>query len=266
MKRVLIAGGLVLLAVPALANPRPLPFTYTSELLARGSAEIETFVDLLPLRAVSSSSGAQTWYLASQFQTEIEIGLSDHFELGLYLTYTPDPGSAYSRTAILTEGNGLKQRLRWSPAAPDELPVDINLYGEVSENHKAVEIEEKIILQKRFGMLRLVANLTLEEEIYYTSQRDIELEASLGATVPLSAAVHVGLEAWTHTEWPDPAPATRPYGVGPHVYVGPTALFSFGKVWWSTGAYVRVTDFDHRMQPEEPYGPIWVRTMVGYDL
>jgi hypothetical protein len=257
---------LALLATPALANPRPLPFSYTSELLAPGAAELETFVDLTPLRARSTSSGALTWYLASTFQTEIELGLTDHFELGLYFTFTPDPGDAYTNTAILTEGNGLKQRLRWSPAAPGELPVDINLYGEVTENHKAVELEEKIILQRRFGSLRLVANLTLEEEIYYTAQRDIELDGSLGATVEVTPAVHLGLEAWTHTEWPDTDPNPRPFGIGPHVYVGPTALFVLGKVWWSTGAYVRVTDFDHTMAAAEPFGAVWIRTMIGYDL
>jgi len=37
----------------ARANPRPLPFTYQSETLAKGTGEIEQFIDFNPVRAVN---------------------------------------------------------------------------------------------------------------------------------------------------------------------------------------------------------------------
>src|SRR5262249_21195131 len=158
-------------------------------------------------------SGETVWYLHSQFQVEIEYGLGKNFELGLYLTFTPSPGEGYSQTVTtFPEGNGMKQRIRWAAADPGELPVDLNLYGEIVENQRAIELEAKVILQRRFGAMRLVANLTGEYELYYDSRRDIEIEASAGATVELSPAFHLGVEAWSHTEYPtNPAPDVRPF-------------------------------------------------------
>ena len=46
-------------------------------------------VDLVPLRAVDQATGSGTSYLSSLFQTELEIGLADRLELGLYFTFAP---------------------------------------------------------------------------------------------------------------------------------------------------------------------------------
>src|SRR3954469_14277422 len=97
----------------ARANPRPLPFTYQSETLPAGAVEVEQFVDFLPLRATNAVSGERVWLLASQFQTEFEVGLTDRLELGLYVTYVPTFGAAYFETPQLPSGNGAKQRLRY---------------------------------------------------------------------------------------------------------------------------------------------------------
>jgi hypothetical protein len=53
-------------------------------------------------------------------------------------------------------------------------------------------------------------------------------------------------------------------------------MINFGKLWWSFGAYGRVTDTSHglaQMQEDlraglgnEVYGPVWFRSMIGYNL
>src|ERR1700690_3187179 len=76
----------------ASANPRPLPYTYIYETLSKGDAEAELYTDLAPIK-VDDSNGHLIWYLASQFQTEVEYGLTDRLELGLYVTAAIfDPG------------------------------------------------------------------------------------------------------------------------------------------------------------------------------
>src|ERR1700745_3946329 len=82
------------------ANPRPLPFTYTTDTLGPGQVEIEQFVDLVALRAISPATASRQWYLPSAFQPEIEIGLADRLELGLYLTFVPDPGEQLASKAL----------------------------------------------------------------------------------------------------------------------------------------------------------------------
>jgi hypothetical protein len=248
------------------ATPRPLPFTYTTETLAEGETEIEQYADVTPVKALSTSSGAPTWYGSTQFQTELEHGITDRLELGLYFVYVPPPGDRLTSTAATTEGTGIKQRLRYTLADPGEWPIDVGLYGEVVENDHELELEAKLLLQRRFGKLRVATNLWAEYEVYFVPQKDFVLNPTLGATYEISPMVHLGAEGWARVEFPDPAPHPRPYSVGPAVYVGPTLLMNFGRLWWATGLYGRASEVDHTMQPGEPYGPVWGRVVVGLEL
>ena len=265
---VVLVVGLAALASTASANPRALPFTYTSDTLPKGGVEIEQYVDLALLRAVSSISTGVAWYLPSAFQTEIEFGLTDRLELGLYMTFVPDPGEQFASKSVFPgTGNGLKQRLRYMFAEPGALPVDLGLYGELVENEREIEIEGKLLLQRRFDRLRVAANLSGEYELYFIGQREIVLNPSLGATYEVTPSLHVGVDSWLRGEYPqNPAPSKRTFGLGPQAYVGPAVMANFGKLWWSVGAYVRATEPSHHLQIGEPYGPIYVRSMIGYDL
>jgi hypothetical protein len=262
------AGALIAAqAEVARATPRPLPFTYGTETNPQGSSEVEQYVDVTPVRARSTSSGAPTWYLGSQFQAEYEYGITDRLELGLYVTWAPGPGDALTGAAQLTEGNGLKQRLRWVFAAPGAWPIDVGVYGEIVENDREIELEAKLLLRRRFGRLRVAANLVGEYELYYSGDaRDVVLAPTIGATYEISPSLHVGLEGWSRAEYPHPAPAKRAYGLGPHVYAGPALLLNFGRLWWSVGVYGRVTDASHTIQPGEPFGRLWARSIIGIDL
>jgi hypothetical protein len=263
-----LAGAVAAGAATAAGNPRPLPFTYTSDTLGPGQVEIEQFVDLALLRAISPSTTQRQWYLPSAFQTEIEIGLADRLELGLYLTFVPDPGEQFAGKALFPgAGNGLKQRLRYILADPGVWPVDVGVYGELVENEREIELEAKLLLQKRFGPLRVAANLSAEYELYFSDQREIVLDPSLGATYEITPSFHVGLDSWVRGEYPrHPPPLARTFGLGPAAYLGPAVMMNFGKLWWAVGAYARVTDTSHDLQPGEPYGPLYLRSMIGYDL
>ena len=265
MKYLLLVGAL---AAPAAANPRALPFTYTTDTLPAGKVELEQYVDLVALRALSPATSGAQWYAPSAFQTELEIGLCDRLELGLYMTFVPDPGEQFASKAVFPgTGNGIKQRIRYTFAAPGSWPVDVGVYGELTENEREVEVEAKVLLQHRFGKLRLAANVSGETEVYYSHQRELVLNPSLGATYEVSPSLHLGLDSWLRGEYPrNPPPAMRTFGLGPAAYVGPAMMINFGRVWWAVGGYVRVTNVSHDLQPGEPYGPIYVRSMIGYDL
>jgi hypothetical protein len=265
----------ILLAVvclsPALAsaNPRALPFTYTTDTLVDGQVEIEQYVDLAPRKAAAADS-QNAWFLPSAFLTEIEVGLAERLELGLYLTFVPTPSAEQFQNVgqFPGMGNGLKQRLRYVFADLGEWPIDVGVYGELTENEREVEFEGKLLLQRRFGDLRIAANLSSEYEYYFAShQREVVLDPSAGITYEASAKLHLGIDSWLRSEYPmHPKPMMRTFGLGPAAYVGPAVMYNFGKLWWAVGAYVRVTDFDHTLVAGEPYGPLYVRSMVGYNL
>jgi len=268
-----IALGLVALAAgltPARANPRALPFTYTTDTLPAGHAELEQFTDLVPLKAGGdlSTGKEDQWYLPMAFTQELEIGLTDRLELGLYLILVPGVADHYTGTARFPgAASGLAQRLRYILAEPGAWPVDVGLYGEVTENQDEVELEAKLLVQRRFDRLRLAVNLSAEYELYFSHQRELVVNPSLGVTYEVTPKLHLGVEGFARGEYPqNPRPATRTFGLGPQAYLGPAVMTSFGRVWWSVGAYVRITDVSHTLQPAEPYGPVYVRSMLGIDL
>jgi hypothetical protein len=267
------AGLLALLAAGAVssearANPRPLPFTYQAETLPKGAVEVEQFVDLVPVLAVSPSGMSghdQVWVLASQFQTEFEVGLTDRLELGLYVSFVPQPNDQYAtQIPSLPEGNGAKQRLRYHLADPETWPIDVSLYGEVTENEREVELEGKVILQRRVGRVRFITNLWAEHEFYLDHHREWVLNPTLGVTAELTPRYNLGAEGWWRAEYRVDRPAGTP-NLTPAAYVGPAFMANFGKMWWSTGAYVRVTDFTRTQQlaDNNPNGHFWFRTIVG---
>jgi hypothetical protein len=260
---VLVVGAV---SVEARANPRPLPFTYQAETLPKGAVEVEQFVDLVPVLAEPlGNNNPQVWLLASQFQTEFEVGLTDRLELGLYVTFVPQPNAGYAdRIPSLPEGNGIKQRLRYHLADPETWPIDVSLYGEVSENEREVELEGKIILQRRVGRVRFITNLWAEHEFYLDHHREWVLNPTLGVTAELSPRYNLGAEGWWRAEYRVDRPAGTS-NLTPAAYVGPAFMANFGKLWWSVGAYVRVTDFGRtqRLDDNNPYGPFWFRTIVG---
>lgn len=269
MKRWVVVIGLVMVPTVAGATPQPLPFTYVYETLPKGSLEVEQYADYTPLKL--AAPGGSVTYGASQFQTEFEYGITDRLELGLYVTFTPNAANNYNFTPILTEGNGIKERLRLRLAEEGEWPVDVGLYGELVENERELEVEGKIILQRRIGDLRVVANLWAEREYenFDTHQGDWVINPTLGLTYQVTPTFHPGIESWMRAEYPDSKPA-RTFNLGPQVYVGPTAMLDFGNFWWSTGVYFRVTDVGHVMSDGtdtngvvDSFGQVWIRMIIG---
>jgi hypothetical protein len=43
-------------------------------------------------------------------------------------------------------------------------------------------------------------------------------------------------------------------------------LFSFDKAWWAVGVYARLSGAGHDLEPGEPYGRVWLRSVIGFDL
>jgi hypothetical protein len=264
--RLALATLPLLWASAAGANPRPLPFTYQHEQIASGAVELEQYVDLTPSRARDAGSGEAKWYGLTQFATEFEYGITDRLELGLYVTLAPAAASGFADIPRNIDGNGMKQRLRFKLAETGEWPIDLSLYGELVENEREIEIEAKVILQRRLGLARIIANLSAEHEFYYDGAEDNVLNPSAGVTFELSPSIQPGIEWWMRAEYPEQEVSPRPFALGPHHYLGPTLLLQLGALWWTTGVYLRLSDRAHTLVIGEGFGSLWVRSVVGVEL
>lgn len=256
------------LASAAGANPHPLPYSYPYQTLPQGKIEVEQIADIVPMsvsREKADGTRDAVTALRYQLQTELELGISDRLELGLYFAFRQ--GATADTPALRFEG--MKQRLRYRFAEEGDLPVDIGVYLEVAEFYNEVELEQKLLLSRRFGYLTAVANLWVEQE-YYFQDREWKLiyNPTAGAVYEFSPNFMLGLEYWARGRFDD-APASTPgepagdSPSGARHYLGPTFLLQSGEAWWSTGVYARLDHFSESALADDPYGKVWIRTMVG---
>jgi hypothetical protein len=272
--RKLVAAAATLLAAfsaasPARANPKALPFTYGTQTNPQGQGEVETYVDMVPLRARSSTTGEVVKYLMPQLQTEFEWGISDRLELGLYVSFTPRLGDSFSSYPVSTEGNGVKGRIRYRFADEGDWPIDVGIYAEVVANDREFELEGKLLLQKRIKNLLVVSNLWLEHEFYWDGRREWVLNPTFGFQYQVHPTFFPGVEAWMRMEIPANAQADvqpKPFNFGPHVYVGPTMMVDWGRFFLTTGLYLRTTDFGRNTQAGDGFGAMWYRLIVGFQI
>jgi hypothetical protein len=248
----------------AQANPRPLPFTYPYETLTQDEMELEQYLDASPLRAAGETdeTGDTVTDLGFRLQTELEYGITDRLELGLYLVFANDPGGPLVF-------DGTKQRLRLRLAEQGDFPVDVALYGEVSEFHDELELEQKIILQKRFDTVRLAANLWFEQSFErYKGSPQFFFLPTFGVTDEVTKMFHVGVEYWAVGRLDKRGEQTEleAFNDDFHHYVGPTAMLMLGKLWWTVGAYYRLDSPSRSTEVGDIYGHAWVRTVVGLQL
>jgi hypothetical protein len=252
-------------------NPRPLPFSYPYETLPRGKFEIEQYVDMVPMRVarenpVGTEEGV--FGVRSVLQTELEYGITDRLEFGWYFVVRQ---GASANTPFL-RFQGVKQRLRLRLAEEGEWPVNVGLYLELAEFHNEFELEEKILLSRRFGSLNLVANLWVEQEYYFqTDKPKFIYNPTVGATYELAPNFIVGAEYWARgrcdsRRGPTDINRTNDATTATYHYVGPTFLAQSGEVWMSVGAYVRLDDIASDYVVGEPFGKVWIRTLIGVGL
>ena len=251
----------------AAANPHPLPYSYPYQTLPKGKVEVEEIADLIPMRvAREKEDGTRdaVTSVRSRLQTELELGISDRLELGLYFSF--HQGATAATPALQFEG--LKQRLRYRFAEEGDWPLDMGVYFELAEFHNEIEIEEKLLLSRRFGYLTLVSNLWVEQEYYFqTEEWKLIYNPTLGGVYELSPNLMLGLEYWARGRFNKSTVAVGETGTdsptAPRHYLGPTILLQSGEAWWSTGVYARLDNLAEAAQAEDPYGKVWIRTMVG---
>jgi len=261
------------IATNTVATPRALPFTYPNETLAQGEIEIESYVDVNPLRSVADPNDptvGNIWNPEYTIQTELEYGLSDHWELGLYQVFKAAPQVGGDNSMVF---DGLKWRVRTRLAEPGELPVDLGFYLELETMHDELSLEGKINLQRRFGRLTWMANLWEEETLSRPldskmrgRQLHFIVNPTTGVVFQVTPTFHPGIEFWARGELSanGPTPQERENS-RVHYFIGPTSHLNFGRFWFSMGLYLHANTM-RTPEPGDAYGPVWFRSVVGLEL
>lgn len=255
-----VAATLALAAGDAAANPRPLPFSYPYETLPTGKIEVEQYADLVPLRVPEEQDDGTmegVTRLRAELQTELEMGFTDRLEGGWYFVF------AQSAEDGALSFEGVKQRLRYRLGEAGAWPVNVGLYFEAAEFREELELEQKLILARRFGAVNVVANLVLEQEYEWAEEKvALVYTPTFGVTYELSPHFIAGAEYRANGN----IPLEDDQGSTSRHYVGPTFLAQSGELFLSLGVYVRVDNLGDDIATGDPYGRVWIRTLLGIGL
>jgi hypothetical protein len=242
-------GGLIFCAGAdvAHADSRRFAWSYETTTAPVGMREYEQWVTWKTAREDDPR------YDRLEFRHELEFGLSDRLQLGVYLT---DWRTTRTGAGSDTEVRGTAAEVIYNLADPYAAPLGVAAYGEVALGSEKFALEAKLLLEKPLGAITLVANTVLEAE--WEDEDWVEdtgtFEQTLGLSWELSPSFLLGAEGLVEKEFPG-------WGEGPDAvaWVGPNASVRLPAFWVTTAPL-----FLLGTQDDEP-GLTW-RTLAGFDF
>lgn len=259
-KIAIVAAFLICVGI-ARADEAIFAWTYTTDLLPKGRWEFEQW-------ATARWEKEHGTYNVFDFREEIEYGLTDNFQVSLYLNHhyvnasndfpAEDPARPGRRLPGAYGTGGEDVHAGHDPAipfdsyhfesisfegiyrilSPYKSPIGLAVYFEPAVGDQEVELEWKALLQKNFFEDRLVWALNLNYELEYEKNdqggydRDGMFEWFTGVSYRFAPNFSGGLEFWNHHEF---ANATihehSAYFLGPTLHYG-------GERWWATVGFL----------------------------
>lgn len=222
MKRVLQCGlAVAAFAASAAASERHFAYTYESGVLRTGAREVEPWSTF--------RFGRSDFYSAFDSRIEAELGLTDRLQTALYLNLKAVTADTPAGRSSTTEIEGVSSEWKLKLADPVADPVGVALYGELSAGTSEVELEGKLILDKRVGRLLGALNLVAEREWDFEeagTEGETKMEVDAGACVFLTPRLTAGREVRSHTVLPPKGEPTRSA-----LFLGPTVSYARER-WW----------------------------------
>ena len=227
----LIAVLLLLFIAHAQAGSRRFTYVYEATTAAPGGVESENWVTW------KTSPAEERGFNQVDFRHELEFGLTEHLQLGIYLadwSYLNDPASnrhgfRYGSSAI---------ELIYNLSNPTTDLLGLALYQEVRAGPEALELESKIILQKNLGRFVVAYNGTLEAawEEHNLEERAGEFSETVGVSYEITPAWLLGAELLHEIDFPDWSKAEASV-----VYAGPNLSYRRGNWWMTATPLVQLT-------------------------
>ncbi len=165
------------------ADQRYYLWTYQYSSLPRGEAEIESYTTYL--YPEKGDFGQQAF---TRHQVEIEVGMSNRLDVGVYQTFFQNPGEGLTYS-------GFKLRFRYRLGTQGRSWVDPLLYLEYKSDPAFSEqgVESKLILAHDWGRVNLSLNPVVEWE-WENQEHVLKYQWVSGISVELHPLVRLGME------------------------------------------------------------------------
>ena len=222
-------AALTFTTAPASAGERRFTFTYEATTAPKGSIELENWVTWKARR------GGEGNLNQFDFRHELEFGLTDRLQLGLYLS---DWSVARSGGRTETTWSNVAAEFIYNLSNPTTDFLGSALYLETKLGDELFALEGKLLLQKNFGPWVVAYNASLEAEWEgsgYDEQVG-EFQQTLGICYQVSPRFTVGAELLHEVVFED-------WKAGDHAfYVGPNASVRFGRAFATATVLFQATD------------------------
>ena len=213
---------LLLTAVLANAGERTFAFSYGYGTLPQGGVELEQYT------TAYGKDGSSNFFW--EHQTELEYGITDKLEAGLYLV-----SGHWADEAV--EFRAYKGRLRYRFGNAAGTPFGANAYLEYI-GHPSFD-EHGIELKAIFGgeINRFEWALNVEYEVELGDELVHEVEPTFGAGIRVRPWFTIGIEGKAEAYFFESGVS------GPYAFVGPSIHLAGqgGKLWWSLAAIAPIT-------------------------
>jgi len=223
----LIVQLLLVLSTQAVthAGDRKFAFVYEVTTAAPGTVEYEQWITWKASKKTDSD------FDRIEFRHELEFGLTEKLQLGLYLAdwRYQDGGSVRNNRAQYRD---TAVELIYNLTNPVTDPLGLALYGEVKFGDELFELEGKILIQKDLGPWTLAYNVTIEAEWEgqdYEQDKG-EFVQTAGVSYQFSPRLLAGAELLHEVEFDDWEHTGRNV-----VYIGPNVSYR-SKNWFVTVA------------------------------
>ena len=231
----------LILAASSFAGVRHFTFLYEAPTSAPSSVELENTVSW----AHGSSESRNSVFV----REELEIGITDRFQVGLY------PLDWSHRSSDGTQYDGGAIELIYNLSNPVIDPIGVSVYEELSAGRQHFESESKLIAQKNYGRWIFDYNATLEAEWedHHLEQQTGEFQQALGASYEISPRCSVGLEflhEFVFPNWRDDENVRN-------VFLGPNVSYRRNEWFVTVTALAQATNTQ-----EEPN--LQFRTIFGF--
>jgi hypothetical protein len=194
----LAIASLTVLPFTATANERHFTYTYETAVLPPGARELE----------VSSTArlGREGRYTAFDERMEFEVGLTERLQTSLYLNFNSVTERVGGELQSSTNFDGISNEWKYKLMDPVADSFGLALYGELSLRPDEIELETKLILDKRIGSVLLAGNLVLENGIEFEAEEaepELFVELVGGATYFFTPHFSAGLEVRNTNLFPE---------------------------------------------------------------
>jgi hypothetical protein len=226
--------ALVLLTSTVRADKRSYVWTYEYLTMKAGEVELEHYLSFS-----TPSSDSFSGITTTEHNIEIEIGMNDRFDVGIYQVFKQAPESQFKYS-------GYKLRLRYRLGEKGDYFIDPLLYFEYKGKPDFSEhgYEGKLILAKDIGNFNIAVNPVIEYE-YEDNEWESELKYNAGISYKLGGMLTFGLEA---------------RGSDNGHYFGPVISHGTGKAWIALGSAFALTEIKN----DKP--GIMLRIILGINL